>query len=86
MLTNTCSSHSLIIMILLNILYMNIGFIKLFCLIQQTEQCDGVERTVTALQDYTPLRDHDLPLKKKQDYTLISSANADWWSVQDEMG
>lgn len=47
---------------------------------------DGGGQTVIALQDYTPQGDHDLPLQKDQEYTLISSANRDWWNVQDDKG
>uniref|UniRef100_A0A671Z231 Tyrosine-protein kinase n=1 Tax=Sparus aurata TaxID=8175 RepID=A0A671Z231_SPAAU len=41
---------------------------------------------VIALQDYTPLRDDDLPLKKDQEYVLINSSHCDWWAVENDRG
>ncbi|KAM7000292.1 tyrosine-protein kinase ITK/TSK [Tautogolabrus adspersus] len=41
------------------------------------------QRTVIALQDYTPLGDDDLPLHKDQEYILINSSHSDWWAVED---
>ncbi|XP_030252500.1 tyrosine-protein kinase ITK/TSK [Sparus aurata] len=47
---------------------------------------DGGPRMVIALQDYTPLRDDDLPLKKDQEYVLINSSHCDWWAVENDRG
>lgn len=44
------------------------------------------QRTVIALQDYTPLGDDDLPLQKDQEYTLINGTHADWWAVSNDKG
>ncbi|XP_020485378.1 tyrosine-protein kinase ITK/TSK isoform X1 [Labrus bergylta] len=42
------------------------------------------QRTVIALQDYTPLGDDDLPLQKDQEYKLINSSHSYWWAVEDD--
>ncbi|XP_068442027.1 tyrosine-protein kinase ITK/TSK [Clinocottus analis] len=47
---------------------------------------DAEEGTVIALQDYTPLKDDNLPLQKDQEYTLINSCHRDWWAVRDDKG
>lgn len=47
---------------------------------------DGGPRMVIALQDYMPLRDDDLPLKKDQEYVLINSSHCDWWAVENDQG
>lgn len=47
---------------------------------------DSGQRVVIALQDYTPYGDEDLPLRKDQEYILISSSHPDWWAVQDDKG
>ncbi|XP_041654015.1 tyrosine-protein kinase ITK/TSK [Cheilinus undulatus] len=52
----------------------------------EMEQHDEGQRIVIALQDYTPLRDDDLPLQKDQEYILINSLHSDWWAVVDNRG
>uniref|UniRef100_UPI0037E8AFCC tyrosine-protein kinase ITK/TSK n=1 Tax=Semicossyphus pulcher TaxID=241346 RepID=UPI0037E8AFCC len=52
----------------------------------EMELRDEVQRTVIALQDYTPLGDDDLPLQKDQEYMLINSSHSEWWAVEDDQG
>ncbi|KAM4621537.1 tyrosine-protein kinase ITK/TSK [Polymixia lowei] len=53
---------------------------------QQTSLHDPGERLVVAIQDYAPLGDNDLPLKKDQQYILTDSSHSDWWTIQDNSG
>ncbi|XP_029972143.1 tyrosine-protein kinase ITK/TSK [Salarias fasciatus] len=47
---------------------------------------DSGEMTVIALQDYEPVRDDEIPLKKDMEYLLIDSSQSDVWTVQDHQG
>ncbi|XP_068570499.1 tyrosine-protein kinase ITK/TSK isoform X1 [Cebidichthys violaceus] len=52
----------------------------------EMEWHDGEQSVVIALQDYTPLRNDDLPLQKDQEYTLINNCHCEWWAVRDDKG
>ncbi|KAG7241792.1 hypothetical protein INR49_024762, partial [Caranx melampygus] len=52
----------------------------------EMELHDTNQRMVIALQDYTPQRADDLPLRKDQEYLLFNSSHPEWWAVQDNQG
>ncbi|XP_071313577.1 tyrosine-protein kinase ITK/TSK [Trachinotus anak] len=52
----------------------------------EMELNDTQQRTVIALQDYSPQGDDDLPLQKDQEYVLINGSHPEWWAVQDHQG
>ncbi|CAN9514782.1 unnamed protein product [Ophioblennius macclurei] len=62
------------------------GFIKPLPKPPDMEVHDSGQHTVIALQDYEPVKDDDILLKKDTEYTLIDSSHGDWWAVQDGQG
>ncbi|XP_061783716.2 tyrosine-protein kinase ITK/TSK isoform X1 [Nerophis lumbriciformis] len=52
----------------------------------EAELHGALQKTVIALQNYTPLTNKELALQKDKVYTLVDTFQADWWKVQDEMG
>ncbi|XP_061901577.1 tyrosine-protein kinase ITK/TSK isoform X2 [Entelurus aequoreus] len=46
----------------------------------------ALQKTVIALQNYTPLTNKELALQKDKVYTLVDTFHPDWWKVQDKMG
>ncbi|XP_061757810.1 tyrosine-protein kinase ITK/TSK [Nerophis ophidion] len=52
----------------------------------EAELHGALQKTVIALQNYTPLRNTELALQKDKVYMLVDTVHPHWWKVQDEMG